>query len=204
MTKRIVGFLTIMCCLNAFSTTINLQGKITKEGSDAVEGALVFLKSYPGITTLSGSDGAFTLSGNTRVLIDPWMKGMNGIALRSMKRGAGILVRTNSNQSNMKIDIYKINGGLMASKQLQGKSAGEYAVPFSNTANDAYIVKVAFGNESRIFKAVPGMGLSCAMISEAQGVKSAGLGKAGSSFDIVDLILKTNREAGCSTSRKVR
>jgi len=181
--KRIVVLFSIFFCFNAFAVNVSITGKITKGGTDPVAGAQISLKNHPSIKAVSGSDGTYNLNGNTRALAGPWMIGTSGIAVRSMKNGTGIIVRTDVRRSNVKVDIYKINGGLVASKHFSGVNSGEHAVSFGSAACGALIVKVSDGNGSRTFKAIPGMGISYAMVSgnRDQGSLNAGLGKRSAS-----------------------
>jgi formylglycine-generating enzyme required for sulfatase activity len=181
--KRITAFLSIVFCLSAYASNVNLQGKVTKEGgSDGIAGARVTLKHHPSIVGVSGSDGAFTLTGNTKALVNASINANAGIAIRSLKNGVGIVLKTATRQSKAKIDIYNTNGRLVASKRFVDIAAGEYVVPFSGAAAEAYIVKVVLDNTTRMFKTVPGMGMACDAMS-GKGMptaQSAGLRKAAS------------------------
>ncbi len=176
MSKRIVILLSIFFCFNAFAVNVSLKGKITKGGTDPVAGAQISLKNYPFIKAVSGSDGTYNLTGNTKALVGPWMIGTSGIAVRSMPRGAGFIVSTDASHSNAQVDIYKINGGLVASKRLHSVNSMEHPVPFASTASEALIVKISSGKESRTFKAVPGIGVSCSQNREFTAIGSR-LGK---------------------------
>jgi formylglycine-generating enzyme required for sulfatase activity len=180
--KRLTVLAAIFFCLNAFGDNINIQGKITKGSSEAVSGARVSLKKHPSIAVLTGSDGSFTLTGNTRTLVSPWVKGAAGISVRTMRNGAGIIIRMDASQSAGKIDVYKINGRIVASKIFDKINAAEYAVPFNHASSEAYLVKVSTGNGSRLFKLVPGLSVSCAVLSDGIAVSgSTGLSKQAAS-----------------------
>jgi formylglycine-generating enzyme len=177
--NRLAVMLSIFLCANVFSADVSLKGKITKGGSDPVSGARVSLKNYPRLAAFSGSDGTFELKGSTGTLAGPWVKTENGIAIRSMKNGAGIVVRTALKQSNVKVDVFQLNGGLLASKTFTC-AIPEYAVPLAKAGSGALIVKVAAGNEHRIFKTFAGTGNSYAVASDSR-VNSRGLAKTSAS-----------------------
>ncbi len=207
MSKLAIMVALFLCMNSAQAEVVNLQGKITK-GSDAgVAGAHVSLKNYPFIAAISSADGTFHITSNTRAVVNPMLTSKNGVAVRHLKNGHGLFIMTAGRFTAMRVDIYNSNGRMIASKRFSGSNGSEHIMPFADKVSAMYVVKVSIDNESRIFKTIPGIGVSYALISEKtlQATNINGLGKStGSISDSLVAVARGYRTAlsACTTYEK--
>jgi formylglycine-generating enzyme required for sulfatase activity len=109
----------------------------------------------------------------------------NGIGIKAMKNGSGIIVRTASPAFG-KVDVYKMNGRMVASRMLDKACPADYAIAFGKAGAEAYVVKVTTGNQTCISRFVPGIGASGSAIANGKtGISAAALGKRTAVSDSV-------------------
>jgi formylglycine-generating enzyme required for sulfatase activity len=173
---KLFSILALFASMNAANATgIDIRGEITKENGEGISGAHVSLASRQSvgdlkdvrrITCLSDSSGTFSMVKSSGALADPILRTNNGMTVRFIGTSKGLLVRTSNCQSPMRIDIYNTNGRRIAFKRFGESSHGDFFIPLIKAGSEMHIVKIASKSETRTFKIVLGMGLSCVTIPE--------------------------------------
>jgi formylglycine-generating enzyme required for sulfatase activity len=121
---------------------------------------------YHAVACLSDESGNFHLSYNTPVTVSPLPNSNRGIVIRSLRNGSGILVRNANATAAMRIDLFQIDGRRIASRHIMGPHSRDCFMPLPHSISAFYLIRVFTNEKSKIFKAVPGMGISSSLGSE--------------------------------------
>jgi poly(3-hydroxybutyrate) depolymerase len=128
--------------------TINLRGKITSAGGQALDKALVELVKR-GLKDTTGPDGAFAITGTVALRRAPVMEGM------SLERG--VLQLSLAHPAPVAVEVFDLRGNQLRMEALPRATAGVYRWDFArNSLSDQMmIIKASIGRDVRTFRYLP-------------------------------------------------
>lgn len=162
----------MICILTVLITnaqTINLRGKVSNSAGQPIANAVVTLVKQ-GLKTTTGADGAYSISGNTPVVLP--------IALvpkvQSIIVEKGCLVYTLPSPSPMKIEIFDVKGKLLKREMIPNAQSGLYYFNVDkNFHSKLLIIRTSIGQDEFTFRYLPINGTYSANQSN-KSVSSAG------------------------------
>ncbi|MDB5105233.1 MAG: lam16B [Fibrobacteres bacterium] len=137
-------------CISNAQNVVNITGTVndTKTGNP-VAGAKVMLTGNPSITTMTGSDGSYKLSGDAVALASL----RNGKSEMSFK-GNMLSFTVAGNNTPVTVDVYNLKSELVRNLVSRNASSGNYTVNASpaGLASGLYVVRARVGKQTASFK----------------------------------------------------
>jgi glucuronoarabinoxylan endo-1,4-beta-xylanase len=132
-------------------TTINVRGKVSNLTGQAISNALVTLVRQ-NLKDTTGSDGTYSITRNTAVLLPAITPGADKISLCN-----GILELTLSSASPVKVEIFDLQGTLLKKEVLRNLAAGVYRwnIAKNALASNLLVIKASLGERVMSFRYVP-------------------------------------------------
>jgi hypothetical protein len=188
--KNILGGLLLASgfCLAYGQNAVDITGTITDSKSKSViAGAKVSLATNPGVTTTTGADGKFHLTGNATVGIQAGMR--PGKAEMSFK-GAELSFSVAENNTPVSVDVYNLKSEHVRNLVSRKAVAGRYSVNASPAGLPAglYLVRARVGGQTASFK-MSTLGLSSGSGDFFRTAAFARTGLAKTAADVVDTLL---------------
>lgn len=145
--KKILPFIVLFCAF-AFGQTVSLSGKVTAGSASgaAVVGAKVYLSNHPNIMALTGTGGAFTLSGTAiRLQQGQVSSPMQNSVTFSKNR---IIVMSKERQP-MKVETFNCKGELISLEHFNLVVGQSSVSPANNPqAQGMYLVRAKIGSNT--------------------------------------------------------
>jgi hypothetical protein len=176
--KMILGGLLVAgsICIAGAQTAVNLSGKITDANSGAVvAGVKVSLVGNPDITTTTGADGIFTLTGNATVGLKTGAKA--GKAEMSVK-GTQLSLKIAGDRTPVSVDVFNLNNRFVRTLVNSTADAGSYSVDVAGFGlkSGMYVVRARVGSQTSAFK-VTTLGISGVAGFRSNAAAFSGLAK---------------------------
>jgi uncharacterized protein (TIGR02145 family) len=188
MKMRKVIFMVLAAVAVCLAQAVNISGVVKNSSGSAIDGAMVRLGKAD-ISTTTGSDGSFKLTGN----ITGIKHQINHTAFSSdwpFKLEDNRLFISTTKQTEVSVRIYDCNGKLLVSL-VKVASAKDNAIALPSSAFGIQIYRVSMNHNQYTFKSITGIaanrgpGSSCNMIAPGK------LAKAAAGIDDALLFTKT-------------
>jgi hypothetical protein len=151
--KHILGCLLVAggICGAQAQNAVDITGTVSDAVSgNAVAGAKVYLAGTPGVTTTTGGDGSFHLTGSAVGVRSGLKAGQTEMAFR----GTELSFSLAAGSTPVSVDVYNLKSELVRNVVSQKAAAGRYTVNAApaGLAAGLYIVRARVGNQSAAFK----------------------------------------------------
>jgi hypothetical protein len=151
--RTILGGLLLMSgiCMAQTQEAVNISGTVTNSKTGApLSGATVFLAANPTVTTTTGADGKFTLTGTATVGIRAARAGKADMSFK----GTDLSFNVDRSNTPVSVDLYNFKSEHVRNLVSTNAAAGRYtlnAFP-SDLAGGLYFVRAQVGKQSSFFK----------------------------------------------------
>jgi len=135
---------TMMFCSLLHAADVAFSGTVKDIKGSPLEGVSVKLAGMKDLSGESKTDGAFTLSNATSVLLPHDLKTSYGFAFRNN----AIVFNTVSEKISGKIALYAIDGKLITSVNLDNLNAGQQALVLPRVSSGTYLLAGTVNGES--------------------------------------------------------
>jgi hypothetical protein len=151
MCQRITFYLFLIIVLTVNAQTINLRGTVSNLTGKPINNAIVALAKQ-GLKDTTGSDGAYSITKNTNVLLPLLIPQKEGIFLDK-----GVLAFSLPNQSTVKIEIFDVKGNLLKKESVPNVPTGFYRFTIADNSSTAklLVIKASSGRHEVTFRYLP-------------------------------------------------
>ena len=151
MYQRMAFCLFLLIGFTVNAQTINLRGTVSNSTGKPINKAVVTLAKQ-GLKDTTGSDGAYSITGNTGVVLPLLIPGKEGIFLDK-----GVLVFSIPNPSPVKIEIFDVKGNLLKKESVRNVPTGFYRYTIAGNSGTAklLVIKASSGQHEVTFRYLP-------------------------------------------------
>ncbi len=136
--------ITMALCSVPYAEKITVSGTVTDNAGKALEGVKVTLAKTKDLTVETKTDGAFTLTNVTSVLLPRDLKTSFGITFRN-----NAIIFTNASEKvSGTLSLYSINGRQIASIALNNLQAGQQALVLPRLSSGTYLLAGTVNGEA--------------------------------------------------------
>jgi formylglycine-generating enzyme required for sulfatase activity len=146
-------FLAIFIAEATFS--VSLTGTVIGTENRGITHAYVYLKSFPGLKTLTDAAGAFHLQGSAA---QAGPRVAHSSLAPSIKNNR-VLFKTEQTGKNIACELFASNGARIYLTQNKNLASGNHSILMPKAATGIYFIRLSIGNETCLMKAAFGMDL---------------------------------------------
>jgi poly(3-hydroxybutyrate) depolymerase len=151
MFKQTVSCLFIFIGLTVNAQTINLRGTVSSKAGKPIANAIVTLVKQ-GLKDTTGSDGAYSITKNTGIVLPLLIPGKERIFLEQ-----GVLAFSIPNPSPVKIEIFDVKGNLLQKESVPNVPTGFYRFTIAKISDltKLLLIKASIGRNAVTFRYLP-------------------------------------------------
>jgi poly(3-hydroxybutyrate) depolymerase len=151
MFQRIVFCIFMSIGLTVNAQSINLRGTVSNQAGKPIANAIVTL-AMQGLKDTTGTDGAYSITKNTGVVLPLLIPGKEGIFLEK-----GILTFSIPDPSPVKIEIFDVKGNLLKKESVPNVPTGFYRFDIAKHSGAAklLVIKASIGKREVMFRSLP-------------------------------------------------
>jgi poly(3-hydroxybutyrate) depolymerase len=151
MFQRIVFCIFMSIGLTVNAQSINLRGTVSNQAGKPIANAIVTL-AMQGLKDTTGTDGAYSITKNTGVVLPLLIPGKEGIFLEK-----GILTFSIPDPSPVKIEIFDVKGNLLKKESVPNVPTGFYRFDIAKHSGAAklLVIKASIGKREVMFRYLP-------------------------------------------------
>jgi hypothetical protein len=168
MYQRLAFSLVMLIGFTVSAQTINLRGTVSNQAAKPIANAIVTLAKQ-GLKDTTGSDGAYSITKNTGVILPLLIPGKEDIFLEK-----GILAFSIPNPSPVKVEIFDVKGNLLKKESVPNVPTGFYRFDIAKNSGAAklLIIKASIGPNEVTFRYLPLQNGKC-MVNQSNGIRSS-------------------------------
>jgi poly(3-hydroxybutyrate) depolymerase len=154
--------------LTVSAQTINLRGTVSNQTAKPIANAIVTLAKQ-GLKDTTGSDGAYSITKNTGVILPLLIPGKEDIFLEK-----GILAFSIPNPSPVKVEIFDVKGNLLKKESVPNVPTGFYRFDIAKNsgASKLLVIRASIGRNEVTFRYLP-LQNGKYMVNQSNGSRSS-------------------------------